>query len=102
MTKKELFKKYMINESHSEWSETTDNWMSIEIFRLMNEGRLPTDEDTSIKYITDFLDECFDPKRINNLMRLPNFGSYYLTAKRMVYRFSDSILQEINSNSNGC
>lgn len=93
-TKQQLFKKYNINESHSEWSETTDNWMSIEIFRLMNDGRLPTDEDTSIKYIRDFLDECFDPKRTNNLMRLPNFGSYYLNAKRMVYRFSDEILKK--------
>jgi len=91
-TKIELFKKYNINESHSEWSDTTDNWMSVEIFREMHEGRLPTPEDTDSKYITQFIDKVFDPKHSNRLMQLPNFGSLYLTAKRMIYRYHEQIL----------
>lgn len=29
MTKQELFKKYNIDETHSEWDNSIDNWMSV-------------------------------------------------------------------------
>jgi len=102
MTKKELFKKYMINESHSEWDNRIDNWISVEIFIIMHDGRLPIETDTSLKYIIDFSDKIRNPKMFGKNIGNNNFGSLYLTSKRMLYRFSDSILQEINSNSNGC
>jgi len=93
MTKDELFKKYKINESHSEWDFRIDNWISIEVFRIMNEGRLPdTEKDVDFSYITKFLDDCFDKKKMNDLMKRDDFGSLYLTAKRMVYRYHEQIL----------
>ena len=48
MTKKELFKKYKIDESHSEWDNQVDEWMSVELYRVMHDGKLPGD-DMSVK-----------------------------------------------------
>lgn len=100
MTKAELFKKYSIDESHSQWDFTIDNWYSIEVYRLMHGGELPTPDDLSTKWITDFLDKQNDmPWWIKNVMSKPNWGSYYLTAKRMVYRHCDLILTELILNN---
>lgn len=99
MNKQELFKKYNVDESHSEWDLTIDNWMSVEIFRVLNEGRLPRENDDTIRYCVDFLDKL----RADDVFRAKiykehglNFGSFYLTAKRMVYRYSGKILEELN------
>lgn len=35
MTKEELFEKYNINESHSEWDDVIDSWYSVEIYKLL-------------------------------------------------------------------
>ena len=97
MTKSELFKKYSINESHNIW-ESVDSWASIEIHRLMHGGELPTDKDKSILWLLDFLDK---PKKdmkwwANNVLIRDNWGSLFLTAKRMLYILSDKELEEIN------
>lgn len=102
MTQKELFKKYGIDESHNAWS-ITDSRYAIDIFRFMH-NRLPNDNDTTLKYIIEFTDQMHAkkggvlPRLIkfcdkNNL----NWGSFYLTAKRMIYKFSNEIITEINS-----
>jgi len=41
MNKKELFKKYSINESHNVWDDSIDNWSSVEVYRVMHDGNLP-------------------------------------------------------------
>ena len=97
MTKQELFKKYNIDESHSEWDNSIDNWMSVELYRVMHNGNLPPQNDTSVKWITDFLDKVkSDTKFFAKLrQRQPDdFGSLFLTAKRMVYSLSDQIISE--------
>lgn len=91
MTKKELFKKYSIDESHSKWEEGIDNWMSVEIYRIMHNGNLPHD-DLSVKWITEFMDKTNDSIFMMELMKRHDWGSLYLTAKRMIYRFSEQIL----------
>ena len=95
LTKIELFDKYSINESHNEWDNSIDNWYSVEVFRSMHNGELPNgDNETSLKYITDFLDKCHNDTTW--FFTLKNRGSFYLTSKRMVYKFADQILDEIN------
>ena len=98
MTKKELFKKYSINKSHNTWADMIDNWMSIEIFRIMHQGRLPTAKDKDILYVLTFLDKfTSNIKFLNELRRRDDFGSLYLTAKRMVCTLSDQILEELKT-----
>lgn len=94
MTKEELFKKYSIKESHSEWNYSIDNWMSVEIYRIMHEGNLPPQDgsDTSVKWITDFLDKTEDVAFVKDLMSKGKFGSLYLTAHRMVYRYHQQLI----------
>ena len=96
MTKEELFKKYSIDESHNVWDSRIDNWMSVEIYRIMNNGSLPQQENKSIKYLIDFLDKSITdmPWWVKNVMSRKDWGSLYLTAKRMVYLFSEQILKE--------
>lgn len=94
MSKEELFAKYNINGgSYTEWEPMTDNWMSVEIYREMHGGELPAPDDMSCKYILDFLDKTKDAKYF---FSLKNNGSMFLTAKRMVYRYADQILTELN------
>lgn len=96
MTKQELFKKYNIDESHNKW-ESIDSWMSVELYRVMHEGNLPPQGDTSVNWITEFLDKVkTDMKFFAKLrQRQPDdFGSLFLTAKRMVYSLSDQIIAE--------
>ena len=97
MTKQELFEKYSINETHNVW-EATDNWMSVEIYRVMHNGELPPQNDTSVKWITDFLDKQEDVGWwVKNVMSRKDWGSLYLTAKRMVYSLSDHILNALTN-----
>jgi hypothetical protein len=96
MKKKELFKKYNIDESHNKW-ESYDNWMSVELYRFMHEGNLPPENDMSVMYILDFLDKKNDMKWwVKNVMVRSDWGGLYLTAKRMVYALSDDILKDLN------
>ena len=94
MIRKELFKKYNINESHNIWDNDIDSWISIEIFRLMHNGELPKKRDKSVNWITGFLDKIKqEPKWWTNIMVQRNdWGSLFLTAKRMVYKFSNELL----------
>lgn len=94
MTKQELFKKYNINETHNHWDKSIDSWFSVEIYRLMNNGNLPIDDNESPQWILDFLDKAQDDLQwwVNNVMKRPNWGSFYLTAKRMVYRYQEQFI----------
>lgn len=62
MTKKELFLKYNINESHNEWNLGVDDWTSVELYRIMHDGELPDPEDLTVIWICDFLDKQKDMK----------------------------------------
>lgn len=98
MTKDQLFKKYHIDDSHSKWENQIDNWISVEIYRIMHDGSLPLDNDDSVQWITGFLDKQNDmPWWVQNVMSREDFGSLYLTAKRMVYRFADQIITQNQS-----
>lgn len=96
MTKAELFKKYSIDESHKQWETDLDNWKSVEVYRLMHNGQLPSSENTSVKWITDFLDKSDSDMKwwAEKVMSRPDWGSLYLTAKRMVYRLHEQILEQ--------
>lgn len=95
MTKKELFEKYSINESHNVWENAIDNWMSVEVYRAMHGGKLPPNDDLTTGWIVNFLDEVHNSPEKH--FGSENFGSLYVTSKRMVYRFSEQILEEINN-----
>ena len=94
MKKQELLEKYHINEGHNVWEPHIDNWFSIEIYRQMHNGELPPPDDMSIAYVLEFIDKCADPKYF---FSLDNCGSFYTTAHRMVYRYADEIVKELNS-----
>ena len=96
MTKKELFKKYSINESHNEWNNRIDNWISVEIYRIMHNGELPKPDDLSTKYMTVFLDNFNNTNMVfaREMMKRADWGSLYLTAKRQIYKFADEILTQ--------
>lgn len=96
MTKDELFKKYSIDESHNIWDNSIDNWMSVEVYRVMHNGNLPPNGDMSVDWITEFLDKTDDMIFMSELMRRRDWGSLYLTAKRMVYNLSEQILKTQN------
>jgi len=96
MNKEELFQKYKVDKSHSEWDNMIDNWESVEIFRMMHDGRLPNEKDTSTKYILDFADKLRSEKGLLDLVSRDDFGNLYLTSKRMIYRYADLILEEVN------
>ena len=71
--------------------------MSIEVYRIMHGGNLPPQNDTSVKWIIDFLDKKNDMKWwVKNVMSRPDWGSLFLTAKRMVYSLSDQIIAEVS------
>lgn len=95
MTKEQLFEKYNINESHSEWNESIDNWIGVEIFRIMHNGRLPSEDDKSTKYIIEFADYIRSLKGMIELRKRSDFGSLYLTSKRIIYKFYEEILKEL-------
>lgn len=95
MTKAELFQKYSINETHAEWDNQIDNWYSVEIYRIMHNGDLPKQGDDSINWVTEFLDKRKDMAWWKvNVMDKDNWGSLFLTAKRMIYKYSEAILNQ--------
>lgn len=96
MNREELFKKYRVKETHNKW-EQIDSLMAIEIYRIMHDGQLPKENDLSLKYLTQFLDRCnSDIKFVSSLMErvTGDFGNLYLTAKRMIYKFADLIIEQ--------
>jgi len=96
MTKAELFKKYSINESHNVWENGIDNWMSVEVYRIMHNGKLPPSDDLGVMWVCDFLDKRKDTKWwAKNVMSQPQWGSLYLTSKRMVHSFAEQILKDL-------
>lgn len=94
MTKKELFEKYSIDESHNVWDNGIDNWMSVEVYRIMHDGNLPPQDDLNSKWVCDFLDKAH--KDVAWFFNLEKKGSLYLTSKRMIYSLHEQILKEIN------
>ena len=98
VSKKDLFLTYNIDETRNIW-KSIDNWMSVEIYRLLHNGNLPPQDDLSIKWVLDFLNKSVNDKAwwIQNVMSRDDWGSLYLTAKRMVYTLSDKLLEEINN-----
>ena len=98
MTRVELFKKYHITEFHSAWEPIIDNWVSVELYRIMHDGKLPPKDDLSIVWVIKFLDKMKNPQWLSKMREeYPNnsWGSLYLTAKRMVYQHAEQILSEI-------
>lgn len=96
MTKQDLFKKYSINESHNTY-ESIDSWFSIEIYRLMHNGNLPPKDDFSIKWVTDFLDKQHDAQWwVENVMSRQDWGSLWLTSKRLIYMHAEKLLKELS------
>lgn len=99
MTREELFEKYSIDESHNVWENGIDNWMSVEIYRIMHDGNLPPAEDLSIAWVCEFLDKVKLHEDFYMELRNRNqkdFGSLFLTSKRMIYTLADEILKELN------
>lgn len=97
MTREELFAKYHIEDSHNEWDNSIDNWMSVEIFRIMHYGRLPQEGDTSILYVLDFRDRFqADDKFRSRILARQDWGRLRLTSSRMICLYADSILKELN------
>ncbi len=100
MTKEELFKKYSIDESHSEWNNQINNWMSVEVYRVMHDGNLPPPDDLSSDWITQFLDDIHARDDFfMEMKKRKDWGRLYLTAKRMVYRHSETILEQVGLNA---
>lgn len=96
MTREQLFRKYSIVEAHNYWDDSIDNWNSVEIYRIMHNGNLPSNGDMSIDWVTDFLDKTEDMKFMSELMMRKDWGSLYLTAKRMIYSLWVQILNTKN------
>lgn len=94
ITKEELLKKYGVNNSHKQWDNAIDNWFSVEIYRQTHDGQLPPPDDTSIAWVCDFIDKTKDAEYFFSLQ---NPGSHYTTAHRMIYRYADQIIKELNS-----
>jgi len=60
--------------------------------------KLPTTTNLKICWVISFLDKKDDMNWwMRNVMLKSDWGSYYLTAKRMVYRYADYIIDEINN-----
>ena len=97
MKKEELFDKYSIREEHSKWDSVIDNWMSVEIYKLTHLGVLPPKNNLTVAWVLDFLDKMnSDIKYAGKILHKKGGGSLYLTAKRMVYRYSDKLLETLN------
>ena len=93
MTKEDLFKKYSIDETHNEWVGL-DDWMSIEIYRIMHNGELPPPDDMAVDWVTKFLDKKDDMAWwLKNVMSRDDWGSLFLTAKRIIYKFSEQLIK---------
>lgn len=89
--------KYNIAKVHKNWDVHIDDHFAIEIFRIMHNGNLPTENDVSYKWITDFLDKKKDMQWwCKNVMTRPDCGNIATTSKRLVYRFLDEIIKENN------
>jgi hypothetical protein len=100
MTKQELFEKYHIDERCADWEDMIDNWMSVEIYRVMHEGELPPQDDLSTGWMIEFREKCMDIHWMCTVLKKrKDWGSLFLTGKRMIYRFADEILRDINVNS---
>jgi hypothetical protein len=97
MDRQKLFEKYVIDETHEAWDPAIDNWMSVEIYKFVR-GELPPPDDMDATFVCEFLDRRHDLEWwAKNVMTLPNWGSMFLTAKRMIYAHCDTILEQLAS-----
>jgi hypothetical protein len=94
-TKQQLFNKYKVDESHSSWLQM-DNFISVDLYRIMNNGNLP-ENDNNLLYVLEFLDNMADVIKAKEYMiKYPNYwGSYYMIAKKMIYRYHETILEQL-------
>lgn len=99
MKKEELLKKYQITDRHDIWTPDVDNHMSIEIFRIMHDGRTPMEDDNAVKWVIDFLDKTMDKdiSFMDELKKRHDWGVLLLTARRMVFNYADDLLEELNT-----
>lgn len=97
MTKPELFARYSLNETHKNWDDKIDSWNSVEIYRLMHDGKLPPMNDKSIWWLIQFLDNSQNDIKWwrNYVMILENRKSLILTAKRMIFKHADQIINPL-------
>ena len=92
MTKEKLFEKYKINNNHSVWDNVMDDWISIELHRIMHDGEIPKPDDMNLLYVLEFLDKVRSGEiNSDNICR-----NLFLNAKRMVYHHSDEILKQLD------
>lgn len=100
----QLFKEHDIGSSHTTF-DRIDEWNSVGIYKLMHDGNLPfgSDADTSILWITEFLDKTKTDHRFVSEMRRQRYkiGTLQPTAKRLVYKFADKIINEKINRING-
>ena len=85
MIKEEIMKKYNLDKSHSVWQSHIDNWHSIEAFKEQT-GMLPNSDNApdEMQTMMDFLDnKDLQMKLLKE--RGIEFGSMYLSAKRLLY-----------------
>ena len=97
MNREELFKKYHIDESHNIW-EPPDEWYNVDVYLEMG-GDETQKNGECFKFVTDFLDKCRSDLKWAMKLKVKDplrFGSMYLTSKRMVYKYADKILDELN------
>jgi hypothetical protein len=94
ITKNQLFTKYGIGKGHEQWNNIIDNWYSVEIYRRTHDEQLPPRDDISAAWVCDFIDKTEDAEYYYSLN---NPGCYFHTAKRMVYRYADAIVEELNA-----
>jgi len=92
MTEQQLIEKYHLTEEHGQWTPT-DDWMSVEIFKIIH-NRLPNKRDQGFGFAIKFLDRMDKQQFRNTVMEREDWGSLYLTAKRMVYRHRHQIIAE--------
>lgn len=96
MNKEELFKKYCIVEKHNKWDDPVDNWTSVELYKLMHDEDLPSENNDDLKWVIEFLNKLEEDKLFcSKMFRRKDFGNLYLTAKRIIYRFANEILTEL-------
>jgi len=97
-SKDKIFERFNIDEFHNIWDDRIDNWMSVEIYRLMHDGNLPPIEDESTIWIYNFMVKSKSSKWwAENVMSRPNWGSLFLTGKRLLYANIDTILKELQN-----
>jgi len=95
-----MFELYKIHDAHKTWT-TDDSWFSIELYRMMHNGELPPKDDLSVTWILDLNNKFADREWFvkNVINKREDWGSLFLTLKRLSFMVADKLLEEINKTS---